>query len=186
MTRRVRRNHTPAFKAKAAWQPSRVGRRWRSWRISSMFTEPAHDLEGSGALSNTRRFISEPTTASARPALRSAVIWTSTTASARIRALMPGRQITPTPTACRRSRQHDFRRRFRGVTLVGLRPPGVPPRKRNPTAIGRDSTYRERKSVQTKPATSVGHLSKVQQSVRCWRGGLGIAARNFAVEAVNG
>ncbi|MGA8709305.1 MAG: transposase, partial [Steroidobacteraceae bacterium] len=40
------------------------------------------------------------------------------------------------------------------VTLVGLRPPGVPPRKRHPTATGRASTYPERKPVQTKPASS--------------------------------
>jgi len=111
---------------------------------------------GSGARSNTRKSISEPTTAAARPALRSADIWTSTTVSARIRASTPGRRITPTSTACRRSRQHEFRRRFLGVTLVGLRPPGVPPRKRHPTANGRGSTYRERKSVQTNPATSDG------------------------------
>src|SRR5579875_285442 len=85
---------------------------------------------GCGARSNTRKSISGPTTASAKPALRSADIWTSTTVSARIRALTPGRRITPTSTTCRRSRQHEFRRRFRDVTLVGLRPPGVPPRKR--------------------------------------------------------
>ena len=30
----------------------------------------------------------------------------------------------------------------------------MPPRKRHPTTTGRGSTYRERKSVQTKPATS--------------------------------
>ena len=57
-------------------------------------------------------------------------------------------------TTCRRSRRPEFRRRFRGVTPVGLRPPCVPPRKRHPTATGRGSTYPERKSVQTKPATS--------------------------------
>ena len=44
---------------------------------------------------------------------------------------------------------------FRGVTLVGLRPPGVPPRKRqHTTPTGRGSTYQGRKPVQTKPATA--------------------------------
>ena len=91
-----------------------------------------------------------------RRAPRSAGIWTSTTASARIRALTLGRRIAPISTTCRRSRQHEFRRRFRGVTLVGLRPPGVPPRKRHTTtATGRGSTYQARKPVQTKPATSI-------------------------------
>ena len=69
---------------------------------------------------------------SAKRALRSAGIWTSTTASARIRALTLARRIAPISNTYRRSRQHEFRRRFRGVTLVGLRPPGVPPRKRHP------------------------------------------------------
>ena len=67
---------------------------------------------GSGARSNTKRSICEPTTASARRVLRSAGIWTSTTASVRIRALTLGRRITPTSNACRRSRQHEFRHRF--------------------------------------------------------------------------
>jgi hypothetical protein len=45
---------------------------------------------------------------------------------------------------------------FRGVTLVGLRPPGVPPRKRqHTTPTGRGSTYQGRKPVQTKPATAM-------------------------------
>jgi hypothetical protein len=44
---------------------------------------------------------------------------------------------------------------FRGVTLVGLRPPSVPPRKRqHTTPTGRGSTYQGRKPVQTKPATA--------------------------------
>ena len=77
------------------------------------------------------RSICGPTTASARRALRSAGIWISTTASARIRALTLARRTTPTSDICRRSRQHEFRSRFRGVTLVGLRPPGMPPRKRH-------------------------------------------------------
>ena len=42
---------------------------------------------GCGGRSNTRRSICAPTTASARPAPRSGGIWTSTTASGRIRAL---------------------------------------------------------------------------------------------------
>ncbi len=48
-----------------------------------------------------------------------------------------------------------IRRGIRGVTLVGLRPPGMPPRIPQPTtATGRVSTYQARKSVQTKPAAT--------------------------------
>src|SRR5271154_4562004 len=56
--------------------------------------------------------------------------------------------------ACPDRRRAKISRRFRGVTPVGLRPPCVTPRKRHPTATGRASTYRWRKSVQTKPATA--------------------------------
>ena len=78
--------------------------------------------------SNTRRCICEPTTASARPALRSAAIWTSTMAADRIRALTAPHPIKPTSTRCQSA----------------WRP--------NP---GRRSTYRRGKSVQTTGATSV-------------------------------
>jgi len=63
--------------------------------------------------------------------------------------LTPGRRIAPTSTTCRRSRQHEFRRRWRGVAPVGLRPPCAPPRQRQ---TGRGSTYPELKPVQTNPA----------------------------------
>jgi putative transposase len=122
---------------------------------------------GSGARSNTKRSICGPTTASARRVLRSAGIWTSTTASARIRALTPERRITPISNTCRRSRQHDFRRHFRGVTLVGLRPPGGPPRKRHPTTpTGRGSTYSKAETCPDK----AGHLFyriQTRNSARC-------------------
>jgi len=62
---------------------------------------------------------------SAKRALRSAGIWTSTTASARIRALTLARRIEPISNTCRRPRQHAFRRRFWQPT----------------TATGRGSTY---------------------------------------------
>ncbi len=79
----------------------------------------------------------------------------STTESDRIRALTPERRIAPTSTTCRKLRQHESRRCFRGVTPVGLRPPCVPPRKQHTiTATGRGSTYPAAKPVQTKPATS--------------------------------
>ena len=55
---------------------------------------------GCGAASNTRRCISGPTTASARPALRSAVTSTSTTQGAHIRALTARHQIKPTSPRC--------------------------------------------------------------------------------------
>ena len=110
---------------------------------------------GCGGRSNTRRSICTPTTVSARHVLRSGGIWTSTIASGRIRALLPERRIVPTSTTCRCSRQPDFRRRCRGVTPVGLRPPCVTPRQRHTTiSTGRGSTYRERNAVSTKPATS--------------------------------
>ena len=79
----------------------------------------------------------------------------STIASDRIRALPPGRRIAPTSTACHCSRQHEFRRRCRGITPVGLRPPCATPRQRHTImSTGRGSTYRGRNAVSTKPATS--------------------------------
>src|ERR1019366_7540162 len=85
---------------------------------------------GCGAASNTRRFISRPTIASARPALRSAATWTSTTAADRIRALTTPHPIKPTSTRCHSAWQP------------------------NP---GRCSTYRRGDSVQTTGTTSVSH-----------------------------
>ena len=77
------------------------------------------------------------------------------TANDRIRGLPPERRIVPTSTTCRCSRQPEFRRRCRGVTPVGLRPPCVTPRQRHTTiSTGRGSTYRGRNTVSTKPATS--------------------------------
>ena len=106
--------------------------------------------------SNTKRSTSRPTTASARHAPRSVDILTFTTASARIRALTPGRRIAPISTICRRSRQHEFRRRCRGVTPVGLRPPCVPSRQRQTTsATGRVPLIQRRNlSRQSRPAQS--------------------------------
>ncbi len=93
-----------------------------------------------------------------RRAPRSVDIWTSTTANVRIRALTPGRRITPTSPTCGRSRQHVFRRRCWGVTPVGLRPPCVTPQRRHiATKTGSGSTYRRRNTVQTMPATSLRH-----------------------------
>ena len=70
-------------------------------------------------------------------------------------SLAPERRIAPTSTTCRCSRQHEFRRRCRGITPVGLRPPCVTPRQRHTTiSTGRGSTYRGRNAVSTKPATS--------------------------------
>jgi len=57
---------------------------------------------------------------------------------------------------CLSLRQHDIRRRCRGITPVGLRPPCVTPRQRHiPKPDGRDSTYRSRNGVSTNPATSL-------------------------------
>ena len=83
---------------------------------------------GCGAASNTRRCICEPTTASAKPALRSAATWTSTMQGVRIRALTAAHPIKPTSLRC---------------------PSAWQP---NP---GRGSTYRRGKSVQTTGTTSL-------------------------------
>jgi hypothetical protein len=80
-----------------------------------------------GAASNTRRSICEPTTTSAKPALRSVAIWTSTTAADRIRALTASHPIKPTSTRCASAWQPNH---------------------------GRGSTYRRGKSVQTTGTTS--------------------------------
>ena len=83
---------------------------------------------GYGAASNTRRCICGPTTASARPALRSAVTLISTTQDVHIRALTARHQIKPTSLRC---------------------PSAWQP---NP---GRGSTYRRGKIVQTTGTSSV-------------------------------
>jgi hypothetical protein len=81
--------------------------------------------------------IYEPTTALAKPVPQSAGIWLSTIASDRIGALLLERRIASTSTTCRCSRQHEFRRRCRGITPVGLRPPCVTPRQRQYYTINR-------------------------------------------------
>ena len=55
---------------------------------------------GCGAASNTRRCICGPTTASARPALRSAATWTFTMADVHTRALTARHPIKPTSPRC--------------------------------------------------------------------------------------
>ena len=116
---------------------------------------------GCGGRSNMRRSICTPMTVSAKHVLRSGGIWTSITANGRIRGLPPERRIAPTSTTCRCSWQLEFRRRCRGITPVGLRPPCVTPRQRHTTlSTGRSSTYRGRNTVSTKPATSVAVACK--------------------------
>jgi hypothetical protein len=123
---------------------------------------------GSGVRSNTKRSICGPEpvlgpaagrtrgTASAWRAPRSVGIWTSTTASGRIRALTLERRIAPISTTCRRSRQREFSPPLSVLIPVGLRPPCVTHRQRHTTtATGRGSTYPEPKPVQTKPASSI-------------------------------
>src|SRR5437763_9106529 len=101
-----------------------------------------------------------PTKVLQKHGLRSAGTWTFITANVRIRALMRERRIVPTLTTCRKPRQqHEFRRRSRGVTPVGLRSFCVTPRQRHTIPQhGRGSTYRQRNAVQTTPATSLSHL----------------------------
>jgi hypothetical protein len=63
---------------------------------------------------------------------------------------------------------------FRGVTLVGLRPPGVPPRKRqHTTPTGRGSTYQGRKPVQTKPATALDTVNSIAHRLKSVAGNIG-------------
>src|SRR5262245_14958500 len=87
---------------------------------------------GYGEASNTKRCTCEPTTACPRPALRSAVIWTSTTAADRMRALTASHPIKPTSPRCPSAWQPNH---------------------------GRGSTYRRGKSVQTTGTTSDFRLS---------------------------
>ena len=82
---------------------------------------------GCGAASNTRRSICAPTTASARPAPRSAATSSSTIGVGRMRALTAQHPIKPTSLRCRSARQPN---------------------------LGRGSTYRCGKSVQTTGTTS--------------------------------
>ena len=46
MSRRARRNHTPAFKAKGRWPPSGARARWLNWRSTSTFI-PTRSCNGS-------------------------------------------------------------------------------------------------------------------------------------------
>jgi putative transposase len=79
---------------KGAWRDNVfVERLWRSVKYEEVYLR-AYDSVGEARASIGR-------------------YWTSTTASVRIRALMLGHRITPTSTTCRRSRQHEFRSRFR-------------------------------------------------------------------------
>ena len=44
MTKRTRRNHAPAFKAKVAWPPRRGRRRWPNWRSFMTLTRTRSPL----------------------------------------------------------------------------------------------------------------------------------------------
>ncbi len=105
---------SPATPLRSAWTAKRLG--------GTMCSSSA-----CGAASSTRRSICEPTTASARPVLRSAATWASITADAPTRALTASHQIKPTSTRCRSARQ---------------------------PSPGRRSTYRCGNSVQTTGTTS--------------------------------
>src|SRR4029077_6415190 len=82
---------------------------------------------GFGGRSNTRRYISEPTTRCPRPGLPSADTSASTTAEDHIRALTGRRPIRPTSPRCRMSRRLNH---------------------------GRSSTYQTEEAVQTSGASS--------------------------------
>jgi putative transposase len=91
--------------------------------------------------SNTRRSTCGLTTVSAMPVLRSAGTWISTIARGHIRASLPKRRIAPTSITCHCSRQPESRRRCRGITPVGLRPPCVTPRQRQCYNINRQRLH---------------------------------------------
>src|ERR1700732_3977016 len=98
----------------------------------SAWTAKAHGVtmslsSGFGGRSNTRRYISEPTTRCPRPGLPSADTSASTTAEDHIRALTGRRPIRPTSPRCRMSRR--------------LNP-------------GRSSTYQTEEAFQTSGASS--------------------------------
>src|ERR1700680_806770 len=99
----------------------------------SAWTAKAHGVtmslsSGFGGRSNTRRYISEPTTRCPRPGLPSADTSASTTAEDHIRALTGRRPIRPTSPRCRMSRR--------------LNP-------------GRSSTYQTEEAVQTSGASTL-------------------------------
>jgi hypothetical protein len=96
-------------------------------RVSQPRGSRARETAINHAASNTRKCICEPTTASARPAFRSAATWTFIIAGVHTRALTTPRPIEPTSTRCQSAWQP------------------------NP---GRRSTYRRGKTVQTTGATS--------------------------------
>src|ERR1700720_1336819 len=100
----------------------------------SAWTAKAHGVtmslsSGFGGRSNTRRYISGPTTRWPRPGLPSADTSASTTAEDHIRALTGRRPIRPTSPRCRMSRR--------------LNP-------------GRSSTYQTEEAVQTSGTSSEG------------------------------
>src|SRR5690242_5465064 len=98
-----------------------------------------------------------PTTVLQKHGLRSAATWTSITANVRIRALMRERRIAPTSTICRTPRQqHEFRRRCRSVTPVGLRSI-----LRDTPAATHYTTIRQRLHLSTakRCADKAGHLT---------------------------
>src|ERR1700733_11428170 len=67
MTKRTRRNHTPAFKAKVALPRLRARGRWPSWRSSSMST-PIKSRNGRVSFSKARPVFSDM--AESRPCQR--------------------------------------------------------------------------------------------------------------------
>src|ERR1700727_2313863 len=69
-----------------------------------------------------KRSICGPTTVLVKHGRLSLVTSPSTIQSGRIQVLTRGRQSVFTMTICRRLRQHEFRRRCRGFTPVGLKP----------------------------------------------------------------
>src|SRR5665213_659405 len=91
----------------------------------------------SGDRSNTRRFISKPTTASARHAARLAGTWTSTIGSARTPALTGEPLTRPTSIIPRSRQRHELRNAFgaqfrSGYTLPALYAKGASHQGANP------------------------------------------------------
>ena len=59
MSKRPRRNHSPAFKAKVALAPVRAKRRWRIWRSSLTFI-PIRTRSGGASFSKGLPGFSDP------------------------------------------------------------------------------------------------------------------------------
>jgi hypothetical protein len=96
--------------------------------------------------------------------------------------LTPGRRIKLTSTTCRWLRQHEFRRRYRGVTPVGLRPPSATPRQQHRNINGQTFHLSKAKRCSEKP----DHLCvyDVTANAGCVSLGISNDTAQFAVNSI--